>query len=443
MEDTTNKATSRSIPVLFLLSAACLLFGLGLAVGRYKFFPYQMFSLAHSGLTELKTQMIGISGAGAVSDESLPHYYKRVDEPYRATIYTTAQAYPGLRLVTGVGDSLRLFAKVLNVGGQLVHSWDVDWWRTWPDPVHLPEGIAPRSRPGGLILGAAVMGNGDLVFNYTNLGMVRLDLDGRVVWRLPYRTHHSMNVSEDGNIWVCGVRRRMESDPRFPYRPVPYDENTVLEVSPQGEILREWSVPEILRRSGRLGVMQQPAEPYFELLDDRLHMNDAEPFPDALEEGFFGRGDVLVSLRNPSTIFVFNEDTESIKYISTGIFTRQHDPDFIDGDTFSVFDNNPGNPSDDGVLHSRILIISAPGDSTRVYYEGGADNPFFTGAQGAHQWLPNGNLLLTDAHYGRVFEVTREGEIVWEYVNYIDRGIVGLVSQAQGLPVDYSRFLRR
>jgi hypothetical protein len=36
---------------------------------------------------------------------------------------------------------------------------------------------------------------------------------------------------------------------------------------------------------------------------------------------------------------------------------------------------------------------------------------------GIAQRLANGNTLLTESSFGRFFEVTKEGEIVWEYVN--------------------------
>ena len=35
----------------------------------------------------------------------------------------------------------------------------------------------------------------------------------------------------------------------------------------------------------------------------------------------------------------------------------------------------------------------------------------------AAQRLPNGNTLITESHCGRLFEVTRDGEIVWEFIN--------------------------
>jgi hypothetical protein len=34
---------------------------------------------------------------------------------------------------------------------------------------------------------------------------------------------------------------------------------------------------------------------------------------------------------------------------------------------------------------------------------------------GAVQRLPNGNTLVTESEGGRVIEVTRDGEIVWEF----------------------------
>jgi hypothetical protein len=36
---------------------------------------------------------------------------------------------------------------------------------------------------------------------------------------------------------------------------------------------------------------------------------------------------------------------------------------------------------------------------------------------GNAQRLPNGNTLITESSFGRFFEVTKEGELVWEYVN--------------------------
>ena len=42
---------------------------------------------------------------------------------------------------------------------------------------------------------------------------------------------------------------------------------------------------------------------------------------------------------------------------------------------------------------------------------------FFTPFMGSAQRLANGNTLLCESAFGRIFEVTREGYVCWEYVN--------------------------
>ena len=42
---------------------------------------------------------------------------------------------------------------------------------------------------------------------------------------------------------------------------------------------------------------------------------------------------------------------------------------------------------------------------------------FFTPFMGGAQRLGNGNTLITETAFGRVFEVTREGRLCWEWVN--------------------------
>ncbi len=56
-------------------------------------------------------------------------------------------------------------------------------------------------------------------------------------------------------------------------------------------------------------------------------------------------------------------------------------------------------PKEAGLLH--------PTDSNRYY------SPFISSAQR----LPNGNTLITEGSGGRIFEVTPEHEMVWEYIS--------------------------
>ena len=176
--------------------------------------------------------------------------------------------------------------------------------------------------------------------------------------------------------------------------------------------------------------------------DDVLHLNDVEPFPLEMAEGFFKRGDLLISLRNINTVLVFSSIDMKIRWHRTGTFVRQHDPDFVDGDTLSVFDNQ-NFESAGGSRSSRVLLLSAPDFFPRVHFRGDADHPFFTRIMGKHQWLPNGNVLVLESTRGRVLEVVSEGRILWEYVNFAAKGLTGIVGDAHRLPPHVAELFSR
>ena len=341
---------------LFVVSAAFLVFAYGVAVGIFEVFPFRILVNAAGGAQALAVRC----------KMTLPEYYSRVKSPYPPAIRNTGRAYQGLNLVAEMAANCTLLAKIMDMDGRTVHQWKLDWFKIWPDAKHVPARLLPQSPPGTAISDALVTNNGDLIFSFGNLGLVRLDSQGNVVWRLPYQTHHLIEWGDDGNLWVCGNKDHTQPSPRFPHIIPPFQEAMILVVTPEGKIVREWSIVDLLQKNGLIGLLylstwqelstQIPGEIFTR---DVLHLNDVEPFPAGLKEGFFKKGDVLVSLRNVNTVFVFNQESEKIKFICTGQFIGQHDPDFIDGNTFSVFDNNRANRERDPP-QSRIVIISRP-----------------------------------------------------------------------------------
>ena len=428
--------------IFFIISSAFLVFNGGYLAREFKIFPYQLYDQAAKGWTQLQSQQ----------SEKLPWFYIRTSKPSDKVVRNISQTQPGLRLVTEIAAERNILAKIIDVNGNTVHKWEIDWFEIWPNPKHLPKSIVPQSKPGTSIHGAVVMENGDLVFNFESKGLVRLNHDGEVVWRLPYLTHHSIHQHDDGNLWVSGTKYQTKKVSRFPNLIPPFYEETILEITPEGKIVREWYVADILRRNGYEGLLylgslnneNTAIQGDNRLLGntDLVHLNDVEPFSTKLQPGFFQPGDVMISLRNINTVLVFNAESEKIKYISIGQFVRQHDPDFIDGNTFSVFDNNNNNapPSE---RRSQIVVVSAKEDTSKVFFEGSQDNPFFTRVMGKHQWQPNGNLLITESMSGRGFEIDRQGNVVWEYINYVEPSIVGVVSEVQRLPLEYTELFTK
>jgi len=73
--------------------------------------------------------------------------------------------------------------------------------------------------------------------------------------------------------------------------------------------------------------------------------------------------------------------------------------------------------------------LAVPVDANRFY------SPFISSAQR----LPNGNTLITEGSGGRLIEVTRDHEIVWEYISpyWGKRMKINLIYRAYRVPYDY------
>ena len=152
-----------------------------------------------------------------------------------------------------------------------------------------------------------------------------------------------------------------------------------------------------------------------------MHLNDVETFPSDKPEGVFEAGDIMVSLRNIHTILVFRREDLRVTQRLTGSFVRQHDPDFLDGNTISIYDNY--NISTDHYTgKSRILIHSFAKGKTQVFFEGSEEMPFYSCIMGKNQWLPNGNLLVTESFKGRALEIDSDRKACVGVCQYRQRG---------------------
>ncbi len=431
------------VDIIWVILFGGFLFVAGVAYQWYAdknpVFPFTLFGLVLDNAENSLAETLQLTGLRK------PRYYFRTALTARDMVFDPASAQPGLTLITAVGDDARLEAKVVELNGTIVQQWTVDWFEIWPDATHVPAVHVPKRRPGTHIHGARIVGNGDLIFNFELLGLVRMNVCGDVVWRLPYLTHHSIDIDPaTGNLWVSG--RRFHQDPvaTLPNHSPPFAEPTLVEVTPAGRIVQEISIIDVLIDNDLQGLLYMQnfgdiQRGHGTTTGDTLHLNDVEIFPRRLAEGFFKHGDLMVSLRNIHTILVFDQNTGKIKYLKTGNFVGQHDPDFIDGNTISVFDNNVA-AGQNAERRSRIVILSPLNDSREIYFQGNEKQDFYTNIMGKHQWMPNGNLLLTESTGGRAFEIDPNGEIVWQYVNLIgDQGWVGMLDEAQRLPLTFDR----
>ena len=309
-------------------------------------------------------------------------------------------------MVVGMSEELVNFVAIMDRTGRVVHEIQPDWFELPTEDIDLPETRRPKSPPGTSIHGVAVMPNGDFVLNFQNLSTMRLDPCGRPVWMLPNFGHHFVEPDDDGNLWVSSERLGADGEDGANYA---NHEGRIFDwliqkISPDGKLLRSIPVIDILFKNDLLGLL------YLSTLDgdgtsvsgDTLHLNDVEVFPRRLSEGVFKHGDLMISLRNINTVIVVDPETLAIRYRITGPFLRQHDPDFVSGDRFIVFDNRNLMP-DPAPLEkrSRILEVDAKTGKVREVFKPKGDAAFFTNIMGKQQLLPNGNLLITASWEGR------------------------------------------
>ncbi len=93
--------------------------------------------------------------------------------------------------------------------------------------------------------------------------------------------------------------------------------------------------------------------------------------------------------------------------------------------------------------YSRILEINPVTLQVVWQYTERPASEFFSPFCSGMQRLPNGNTLITESRTGRVFEVTAEKEIVWEYIRPNEGDGVCPVFRAYRIPYDWIPQLRK
>jgi len=345
-----------------------------------------------------------------------------------------------LLLVTAVDEDLRSELRVIDRAGEIIHRLRPDCFAIWPDDSAFPEDRRPQTEEAAYLHGTAILPGGDVVTNFEHLSTIRVDPCGNVVWALVNLGHHSVHVSNTGEIWVGAERYIVDGDTGIPNHHAPLNDWTAQHIAPDGEILETISVIEVLRRNGLDGLlfMSTLENDTTAVEGDTQHLNDVEIYPHDMPSEIFSPGDIMLSLRNTNTVLVIDRETHEIKFRSTGQVLRHHDPDFIGNDRISVFDNFNFAPSPIPPPASRIVELDALTGEAEVVLAGdlGPDRAFFTHIMGDHQRLANGNILVTSSAEGRVLEFTREGDLAWRYSNRIADGRNGAIFNAEVLPAE-------
>ncbi len=267
-------------------------------------------------------------------------------------------------------------------------------------------------------------------------------------------------------------------------------DDAIIEVDWEGNIVWEWTCSDHFHELGfdepaKSALYRDPNTRFFGTnAGDWMHINSVSvlgpnKFYDAGDERFHS-DNLIWDARETNIIAIIDKKSgeivwklgpdysgDDVKHI--GWIIGQHHahliPKGLPGEgNLLIFDNggwagygSPNPNSADGLKnarrdHSRILEINpvtleiewqytpaeagfqAPLDSYRFY------SPYISSAQR----LPNGNTLITEGAGGRLFEVTRDHELVWEYISpYNNKRNSNMVYRAYRVPYDWVPQLER
>jgi len=264
--------------------------------------------------------------------------------------------------------------------------------------------------------------------NFVGGWLVELDWDSNIVWehRNPAQHHDARRTESGGAIFLTLEAIPSELADRVqggqPGSGMEADHeggeaatshmwaDHIIEIDAAGNQVWDWHAYEHLSVDDDIIT---PGEPRHEW----SHGNTVVPLDD---------NRVLASFRNISTVMIIDKASGDITWkLGWDVISRQHDPSLLPNGNILIFDNGERR-KDDVRIFSRVVEINP--SSNQVVWEY-RDHPYFnfysSRISGARR-MPNGNTLITEGMFGRMFQVTPAGEVVWEYVNpYFPKGTDG------------------
>jgi hypothetical protein len=342
--------------------------------------------------------------------------------------------------------------RLMRRDGTDVAYWSVPFSRIFPNPDHMH--LPPETDWNIDLHGALALPDGSVIFNFEYGGLAKLDRCGRVIWTLRRQTHHAVELDDDGNLWVPSRRHVGEDqESEFPPFPVPYDEDFILKVSPDGKILEQVSVPRLLYDNGFEPLltatgMQSDFRKTLAWDEEIVHLNKIEPLLSEIAPSFpeFTPGDLALSLRTYNLVLVVDPHTWRVKWWQVGPWLRQHDPEFAPDGKILVFNNNEFTMTDKteadarkrGELHgANVMEMDPRTRKSRIVFGHRPGQELKSQVRGKIDLTPNGGLLITEFEGGRVLEVDAQGDIVWSFINRYDKDHVAELTEARLYPKGY------
>lgn len=285
-----------------------------------------------------------------------------------------------------------------------------------------------------------------LLANDESKNLYRIDKDSKVMWHTTSRWfHHSLNLDAEGNLWVGTQEMGTVNHFRQTHvHEVLNDYLTQIDVE-TGEVIWEKRVSQILMDNGYInfvyGFGNKVVNRYSK---DPLHLNDIEP---ALKDGpYWKKGDLLISLRHRSLVFLYRPSTNKVLRLIYGPFLNQHDVDVVSDSTIAIFNNNVSTVGRwyENMTYGKEVVVDSL-DSTEILIYNFRDSTFskhlkeqflrekiFSYTEGEQEILPNGDTYVESQNDGKMY-IMNEDEVLVKKV--FDTDIDGMIEQPHWLRI--------
>lgn len=324
-----------------------------------------------------------------------------VDEGRQGVVvYDRERSYPGYNLA-----SLRALcsAELIDATGEVLHVWERLPGRRWANVALLPGGDL-------LVIGADGSLTAKTLLRDEDRYLLRLTWESETIWMRRITAHHDLQLTPTDNILVLTMTTRLipEVHPVYETR-----DNELTLLTADGGMVSQRSLYEAMSAAPSVFQFQPVASglvPFVDLFHansvDRMHHKHLEA-----KHPMYASGNILVSIRHQDTVAIIDWARNKVVWSwGQGEISGPHDATVLENGNILLFDNGLGR------LWSRVIELNPLTKKIVWEYKAPSPTDFYSASRGAAQRLPNGNTLITNSDSGQAFEVTINGEIVWEYL---------------------------
>jgi hypothetical protein len=309
------------------------------------------------------------------------------------------KACPGFTLFTPIGAQSTVY--LIDLGGQLVHTWCMPY----------PALYGYLTGRGTLVYNGRIDGPGDNFLSsspWKGGVLLEVDWNGEVVWEVRHPDHHHDGIRlANGNALLlcaadvpCDIAQRVAGGrPGSEYKGRMYADYLV-EMMTNGRCVWEWRSWQHL----------EPEEfPIVNPEDARSEWTQGNTVVELTD------GNLMLSFQLTSTVVIIDRHSGAVvRKIGPPLLNNQHTPSPLLNGNILIFDNGTHRRP---LPYSRVIEIEPAACEIVWPYEETPPIAFFSPIISNAQRLSNGNTLINEGATGRLFEVTAEGEVVWEYIN--------------------------